>query len=305
MSLRLATYNLKDFFLPPTEGDHAAVEAKVAHIAGQLRGADADVVGLQEVGSEDLTLRLVTTELADLGYAAPLFGTADKRGIRNAILSRLPVRSFKVHTSEALPFPRFVEGDAEPFPGRIPLRRGVVHVRVDAGALGEVDVLTCHLKSGHPRPLQTAKGVDVPDLTPFEVGQSEVRSLVQRAAEALHVRRLVDFLFAELPDRAICVMGDLNDTAESLPVRLLRGVGASNEQILHACADRVPEARRFSRCHGDKTFLIDHILVSAGLKRALAECTIRNDALRDHDTDAAAHTISEDSDHALCVAEFR
>src|SRR5436190_14512309 len=197
MPLRLATFNLKDFFAPRAEEERAAVEAKLAYVAGQLRQARADVVGLQEVGSEDLLDRLATTELAELGYRPPIFGTADQRGIRNAILSRLPVRWSTVHTAEALPFPRFVEGDGEPFPGRIALRRGVVHVRVDAGALGEVDVMTCHLKSGYPRPLLTAEGREVPDATPFDVGQSAVRSLVLRVAEALFLRGIVDSLFAK------------------------------------------------------------------------------------------------------------
>src|SRR5687768_14939087 len=123
MPLRLATFNLKDFFLPRAEPERPIVEAKVANVAKELRRANADVVALQEVGAPELVERLVENELKDLGYGAPVLGTQDKRGIRNAILSRFPIQWSQVHTAAALPFPKFVEGDPDPFPGRIPLRR--------------------------------------------------------------------------------------------------------------------------------------------------------------------------------------
>src|SRR5262249_32858814 len=158
------------------------------------------------------------------GYGAPVVGAPDRRGIRNVILSRHPIQWSQVHQSESLPFPRFVEGDPDPFPHRIPLRRAIIHVRLEAGALGEVDVLTGHFKSNLPADLKKSDGTEVKDMTPHGIGESAVRSLVQRAAEALYVRSLVDSIFAHSPDHAICVMGDLNDTLDSLPVRLVRGI---------------------------------------------------------------------------------
>ena len=50
MPLRIATFNLKDFFLARNEAETDVVEGKVANIAQNLRRADADVVALQEVG---------------------------------------------------------------------------------------------------------------------------------------------------------------------------------------------------------------------------------------------------------------
>jgi endonuclease/exonuclease/phosphatase family metal-dependent hydrolase len=157
MPLRIATFNLKDFFLPRSDAERAVAAAKFANIGANLRRADADVVALQEVGSEQQLERLVA-DLSDLGYGAPVFGTADKRGIRCAILSRLPIVWSQVHTAQALPFPHFIEGDTHPFIDRIPLRRGVVHVRVESPDLGEVDVLTAHFKSNLPVPLRTTDG---------------------------------------------------------------------------------------------------------------------------------------------------
>ncbi|HVJ90077.1 MAG TPA: endonuclease/exonuclease/phosphatase family protein [Labilithrix sp.] len=303
MRLRVATFNLKDFFSARREEERAVVEAKLSNVAASLRRASADVVALQEVGSVDLLDRLVST-VPELAYGAPVVGTPDRRGIRNAILSRLPVQWSQVHTTASLPFPEFVEGDPEPFPNRIPLRRGIVHVRLEVGAIGEVDVLTSHFKSNLPAPKKRADGAEVKETTPAEVGESAVRSLVQRAAEALYVRRLVDGIFAQSPDHAIVVMGDLNDTLESLPVRLVRGIDTTSKHYLRAAAESIPEEGRYSCFHGGGESLIDHILLSERLHRALRHFEIFNENLRYHGPHVDDPPLTEDSDHALCLAEF-
>jgi endonuclease/exonuclease/phosphatase family metal-dependent hydrolase len=300
-TLRLATFNLKDFFLPRKDEEKKVVEAKVANIAKALERADADIVALQEVGEPSLVERVVQN-VGALGYGVPLFGSQDRRGIRNAILSRLPVQWSQVHKATTLDFPTFVDGDPPPFPNRIPLRRGIVHVRVDGGALGEVDVLTAHFKSNLPAEKKTPDGKELPDNTPFEVGQSAVRSLVQRAAEALFVRKLVDDVFAHSPDHSICVMGDLNDTLDSLPISLVRGIDTKNKHHLHPAALLVPEDRRFSCFHGGSPTLIDHILLSETLHKALKGFEIHNETLRYHGPHVEDPPLTEDSDHALCVA---
>jgi endonuclease/exonuclease/phosphatase family metal-dependent hydrolase len=306
MALRLATFNLKDFFLPQADVERPVVEAKIANVARELRRANADVVALQEVGAPELLDRLVASELKDLGYGSPVIGSEDRRGIRCAILSRLPVLWSQVHTAATLPFPRFVEGDPDPFPGRIPLRRGVVHVRVDAGGeLGEVDVMTAHFKSNLPAPLKSKDGIELPDTSLRAHGESAMRSLVQRAAEALYVRGLVDDVLLASPDHAICVMGDLNDTVQSLPVRLLCGLDVTSRFLLRPVAPLIPEDRRFSCYHGLGASLIDHLLLSERLHRACKSVEIQNEQLRNHGPYAeGAIPLTEDSDHALVVASF-
>jgi endonuclease/exonuclease/phosphatase family metal-dependent hydrolase len=210
----------------------------------------------------------------------------------------------QVHQAKALPFPRFVEGDPEPFPDRIPLRRGVVHVRVEAGGLGEVDVMTAHFKSGLPAAKKGLDGKEIADENPHAVGESLVRSLVQRAAEALFVRSLVDGIFAHSPDHAICVMGDLNDTLESLPVRLVRGVDTASKHYLRAGAEAIAAEQRFSCLHENAPKLIDHVLLSERLHRALGSFEIHNEELRYHGPHVDDTPITADSDHALCVAEL-
>jgi hypothetical protein len=202
MPLRIATFNLKDFFLPRSDAERGVAVGKFANITANLRRANADVVALQEVGEVQQVERLVN-DLSDLGYAAPIVGTPDKRGIRVALLSRLPVVWSQVHVHDKLPFPRFAEGDPEPFGARIPLRRGIIHARIESPDLGEVDVMTMHFKSNLPVSFRKADGRERPDTTPAERAESALRSLIQRAAEAIYVRSLVDGIFRASPDHAV------------------------------------------------------------------------------------------------------
>lgn len=303
MSLRIATFNLKDFFLPRSDSERSVAPAKFANIAANLRRANADVVALQEVGEEQQVERLVK-ELADLGYGAPVNGTADKRGIRCAILSRLPVVWSQVHTRPSLQFPHFIEGDAEPFVDRIPLRRGIVHVRVESPELGEVDVMTAHFKSNLPVRKRTLAGKEIEDLSAHARAESALRSLIQRAAEAVFVRGLVDDVLRASPDHAICVLGDFNDKPESLPVRIVLGMGEPTKDTLRSCAELLAPERRYSCLHGNDKTLIDHVLASERLFRAAKSFDIYNDKLRYHGPHVEPVAPTEDSDHALCVAEF-
>jgi endonuclease/exonuclease/phosphatase family metal-dependent hydrolase len=307
MPLRIATFNLKDFFLPRSDAERGVAPRKFANIGENLRRANADVVALQEVGEEQQLERLVK-DVADLGYGAPVIGTADKRGIRCAILSRVPILWSQVHTHKTIPFPRFVAGDPEPFGERIPLRRGIVHVRVESPDLGEVDVLTMHFKSNLPVLFRGTDGREVPDTTPKARAESALRSLIQRAAEAVYVRGLVDDVFRALPDHAVCVLGDMNDGIDSLPVRIVRGLGAPSgepsKELLRPCAELLAEDRRYSCFHGNTKTLIDHVLVSDRLFRAAKSYEIFNEKLRFHGEHVESVAPTEDSDHALCVAEF-
>lgn len=304
MTLRIATHNLLDFFEPSPEAPPSFLEEKMAFVASGLRRADADVVALQEVGSEPLVERLAKRELAGLGYAHVAFAPPDRRGIRCAILSRLPVLETHVHAAGSLRFPRFVESDPEPFGERIPLRRPLVHLRVSS-ELGPVDVLTLHFKSKLGRAMQSDAGEDLFDATARGFAESQLRSLVLRSAEALFVRGLVDGLLAEGHDK-VAVVGDFNDTLDSLPVQIVSGTGRDLDPalVLSPAAALVPEARRFSARHGSRPQLIDHILVSQSLAQHLAGCEIFNEALRDHGPYDPEAPPATDSDHAVVLATF-
>ena len=66
----------------------------------------------------------------------------------------------------------------------------------------------------------------------------------------------------------------------------------------------MPPTERYSCFHGNDKTLIDHILVSERLFRSARSFEIYNEALRYHGAHVEPIAPTEDSDHALCVAEF-
>jgi endonuclease/exonuclease/phosphatase family metal-dependent hydrolase len=302
MPLSLATYNVKNLLEPRDEVGRSVLLAKLDEIARRIRALDADVVGLQEIGPVEL-LRALVSRLPDCGYAEAVAGTADARGIRCALLARVPVVASDVRTAEALPFPVFHAGDPQPFGARIPLRRGIVHARVAASGIGEVDVFVAHFKSAHPVALRDAAGAEVEPLRPRERAEGAVRTLVSRAAEALYMRALVDEVLAREPGAHVAVIGDLNDVPGSPVLRALRCEG---EGELFDCAAAVDPAERFSVLYRGRQAQIDHVLATASLHARLARAHFFNADLCDHGEfdPLRDEPITIDSDHAPLVARF-
>jgi endonuclease/exonuclease/phosphatase family metal-dependent hydrolase len=307
MPLSIGTFNVKDLLAArDDDAARARIEEKLDWIARMVGRLDVDVLGLQEVGSAELVRAIVRRLGPAASYGAPVMGTVDARGIGCALVARVPVVEAHVHTAEALGFPVFVEGDAAPFGKRIPLRRGVVHARVDGGALGHVHVLVAHFKSRRPVPLRDASGAIVTPETCRAFAEGEMRALVWRASEALHVRGLVDDMVATSQDARVAVVGDMNDVLESSTLRTLLGGGAAE---LHACAERAPLARRFSILHDGEPAQIDHVLVTGNLYARLVEARFFNEELRPHApvpivAGAPVELGTIDSDHAPLVTRF-
>jgi predicted extracellular nuclease len=297
--LRLATYNVLNLFDGQDDADKKVLAGKVEFLAARIVESAADVVGLQEIGSEKLLEDLVLSLQKDASYMHRVVGTPDVRGIRNALISRLPFKSSRVLTSPQLEFPRFVEGDPSPFGARLPLRRGVVHAEIDAGDFGSVDVLVVHFKSGRGVPLRTAAGEPIAPVVSRDYGEATVRALVFRAAESLFVRGAVDQLLAD-PKKKVAVVGDFNDVVDSVPVRIVRGGGP---MLLQSCAELVPKEKRYTVMHSGDRKTIDHILVSSEMRNGLKNCSILNELLHDHDA-GYTDVPRADSDHALVVASF-
>lgn len=305
MTFSLATYNVLDLFDPDPQDPRGAeaTEEKIAYLARKLDAVSADVVGLQEIGSEALLLRLVARMTC--GKYTAVIGTPDARGIRCAVLTRLPVLASEVLTTDALRFPVFVEGDAPPFGARLPLRRGIVKVTVDAG--GEpITVFVVHFKSGRPAPLLDAAGAVVEPKTAADAMEGMVRSVVFRSAEALFVRRAVDAVCgaAASPEAtpSVAVVGDFNDVPSSIVFRTVRGAPPAE---LFDATRSIPFERRHSLMHFGKTRAIDHVLVSERLLARVTDARVLNEDLRDHDAlRAAGETHFYDSDHSPVVVRF-
>jgi predicted extracellular nuclease len=303
MALSLATFNVENLLDPRTDPERARLADKIAWIGRMIDACDADVIGLQEVGSLQL-VRAVLERTASPGtWAEPVIGTADARGIRCALVARAaaPLVSAHVHTAESLSFPAFRVGDAAPFGARIPLRRGVVHARVRAAGLGEVDVFVVHFKSVRAVPLRDSSGNEVATRSQRDRAEGQLRAIVWRAAEALFVRGLVDDVLRADPQAHVAVTGDMNDVAESAALRVLRG----DPPDLVDCAAGVDPAQRFSCLHDGNRVQIDHVLASPRLHARLAPdggARFLNSELGASSDGANGEGVA--SDHAPLVVRF-
>lgn len=310
MAVTFATFNVRNLFLaddPRGEGRGAVgsekrrafVRERCEHLAAQIARVDADVVLLQELTGPASLDALADAIGSRLPYTTRFAASTDERGIGNGILARLPVRWVRSHGTSALPIPVFVEGQSAPYGEALPLRRPFVHALVEARELGEVHVFGAHLKSQSARPLRRADGAEVTPASAVDHAEGLFRAMLMRAGEALHLRRLVDEALDGLPEaeRKAVVLGNLNDTADSFPLRLLRSRGPT---ALHPAIELLTSGRRRTVIHGGEGAVIDHALLTWPLYRQVRSVVVHDDGLKElgrHESTAIA------SDHAPVVVE--
>ncbi|ODU05272.1 MAG: endonuclease [Pseudonocardia sp. SCN 72-86] len=277
----IGTWNLENFFPPggpsgPTTS--AAYEAKLDGLATVIADLDPDVLAVQEVGDrqtlEDLATKLTTHSYTSLETADP-----DGRGIRVGFLSRLPL--LDVHQIATFPAPlRPIQVDdttaGEDAMGRPALVAGVV-TRMGT----RIELVTCHLKSK----LLTFPGGAFSTRDEGLRARYGAYALYRRAAEAVTVRDAATGLLAgEGTERAVIVLGDLNDEPNAATTQILSGPPGSeigtggydqpdqgDGARLWNLAARIPEADRYSRIYRGNRELIDHILVSHKVTHAVAD----------------------------------
>lgn len=145
----------------------------------------------------------------------------------------------------------------------------------------DVDLVSCHLKSK----LLTFPGGRFSTSDEGERARFGAYALYRRAAEAATVRAHATVLLGGAgQDRAVLVMGDLNDDPEAATTQVL--LGPSGSEIgtggfdrpdqgdgtrLWNLAARIPEANRYSRIYRGGRELIDHVLASAAITSLVAD----------------------------------
>lgn len=83
----------------------------------------------------------------------------------------------------------------------------------------------------------------------------------QRHAQAEIVHHFAADLIACDPQAAIVLLGDLNDVPGSKTLKLLKG------ELFHNLLEDLPRGQCYTRRHGGQPQALDHILVSAALRR--------------------------------------
>lgn len=270
--VRVATWNLENLFRPDSEAGPDTDEqyqAKLTSLADTITTMNPQVLAVQEVGEpkalEDLVQHLQGqwhTALAD----------PDGRGIRVGFLSRLALSE----TEQVAEYPPELAGVQVNDDGDTAreMSRPLLRARVEAEGT-TITLVSCHMKSK----LLTYPGGRFSPRDEGERARYAVYALHRRAAEAATVRSSAnDLLDGRGQDRAVIVLGDLNDTPHAATTTLLQGppgseIGtggfdrpdAGDGDRLWNLASLIPEDKRHSRTYRGRPELIDHILVSHAL----------------------------------------
>jgi len=204
--LRVASYNVQNLFSAEDarrNGSAAKAPAAMKALAGTIGSMSADVLLLQEVGSEEVLSELNEVLHNPYPYRAVLPGNSD-RGIHLGILSREPFELtshrhlvLKDASGEAL-LEYSSEADAAvDRPGPVRIQRDLMLAELTLADQDRLALFNVHLKSKTNRPWRRLPADDV--------RAAEVRQV------AAHVR---DYLHAH-PRRPVILAGDFNDLRSS------------------------------------------------------------------------------------------
>lgn len=311
----VATWNVENLYRPGAEfgpPDEQTYQRKLDALAATIRSIQPDVIGLQEIGSEEALSDLVTRLTPSLGPLRQVCSEEpDQRGIRCAVLTRFEVVGSRNWSGFPRPLrPVQVSDDST----TNAMGRGALQVRVLVGD-ERLDVVVAHLKSK----LISYPGGRFQPKDEGERGRYAVYALGRRAAEAYALRRLADLLVAgEGQRRAVVVLGDFNDGVDAASTQILQGpagseFGTGGEKTPDAgdawrlwnLAPLLADEESFSRVYKGRGELIDHIFVSHRLKGQVRSVrSLVDRGLPSVGDDPAARRDAEDSDHAPIVATF-
>lgn len=269
-TLTLATYNVENYGPANriTEAgfrkDYPKPEPEKAALRRVIRGLDADVLVLQEMGGAPYLEELRRDLRAEgLDYPHSALAAASDADRHIAMLAKRPLRNITTHP--ALEFPYF--GAKEK------VKRGVLEATV-ASEAGDLVLFAVHLKS---------RFTDRPD---------DPMSAIRRAGEATAIR---DFILKKFPAPAAArfvILGDCNDGRASKALGFLQKRGKTEIAELLPAADSRGELWTHAFRREESYSRVDHILVAPGLRGA-----VHGGAARIYDGDG----VREASDHRPVV----
>jgi endonuclease/exonuclease/phosphatase family metal-dependent hydrolase len=321
--LRVMTWNVQNLLPvrhesgPKTQRE---LNAKIRALASVIDAAEPHVLGVQEVGDDDIVARLQ----AALAHSMPhrRLGVPDGRGIRVGFLSTRVIREPRNVTFFPFGLLPIQVGD-NPFGSAGPptmdgMGRGALQITIRANGR-DVRVLNCHLKS---------KLLSFPDGRFHPRDENERArfgsyALFRRASEATSLRT---WITDQLDDRGdedpFVLLGDMNDEVEAATTQILNGPTGSeigtvgfdrpdrgDPQRMFNLAPLIPEDERFSRVFRGRGELIDHVFASRFLVTGGRTTSVRTlrpggdplPSMTDDPNDVEAH---DGSDHAAILATF-
>jgi len=272
---RVATYNVENYLDQPTKTRPAKSDASKAKIRESILALKADVLALEEMGSLEALQGLrsaLNSEGLDFPYWELVSGS--DTNVHVAILSKFPFLASRPRTND-----NFLLGGR-----RFRVSRGFGEVDIQINPHYTFTLIAAHLKSKRPIPI-----ADEEEL---------------RLEEAKILREEIDNRFAANLNVNLVVVGDFNDSKDSLSTRAVIGRGRlrlidTRPGERNGGSDQTTEARDITWTHfyakEDSYSRIDYILLSPGMAR---------EWIRKETSVLAIPGWGIGSDHRPLVAEF-
>jgi predicted extracellular nuclease len=249
--LVIMTWNTFNFFDSQDDPDHddsvlppEAVQAKLEAISSIIRSINPDLVALQEV--ENLTLLERLNQRGGLNYPnVVLIEGNDPRGIDVGLLTRLKINMIKSHKDDPLP-------QLQGVPPNYRFSRDCLEVHIESGSLQFVTLINHFVSKS----------------------QGEAESLPKRESQARRVRSIVDELQRDNPDVRVVVLGDLNDTPDSIPIKALTKKKPKTSRLYDASL-ALPSQDRFSFVFRGAGELIDYALFTQNFRPLILNESVR------------------------------
>jgi len=278
-SFRVATYNVENYLDQPLGTRPVKSDDAKAKVRESLMTLKADVVALQEMGTTNALLELrASLKSEGLDYQFWEHVTGWDTNIHVAVLSKFPITARRPHTNESFLL----------FGRRFRVSRGFAEVDIKVNDRYSFTLITTHLKSRRPVP---------------EADEAELRE-----QEAIRLREKIDVLFTARPNVNLVVLGDLNDTQDTVSTRAVLGRGKNalvDTRPAERNGDNLPnpnpryEPRNITWTHyygkEDSYSRIDYLLLSRGMAR---------EWIKDETYILALHNWGTGSDHRPLVASF-
>lgn len=306
--MKIATYNVRDLFDERVLHSYGReflltpgfVQQRIDALATTIKAMDADIVAIQEVGSERV-LRAIA-EKTGLGYSV-FIATPDQRGIANAVLYKYPGVCSAVMSLSSLPV--FVDGDEDVYGERLDHSKVRDFIQVESSyAEKPLHIFGIHLKSANAINKKTSDGADIAPVTQLEAADGLIRSRLYQFSQARNLRQKIDTIVSSDVGAQIIVLGDFNTEANDDCMKIIKGHSKKLSGILTNACDEIPENKKFSYLGDGRKRLIDHVLLSESLKKHLVVTTVFNEHLTDQTIHHAPPLIVE-SDHAAISIELQ
>jgi hypothetical protein len=287
--MKIGTYNL-EFLFDEGVRRHSGKEytftkefadSRVDYFAKEFAKINADILFLQELGSESILQRII--KKVDAGYHY-FIAEPDKYGVGNAVIYKdIGCNCESIPTNTAMPV--FTEGNEDALGSQIWSRRDFVKMRTMYKER-TLCLLGIHIKANFLVPETTKDGAAKPMKTQTDKADGIIRSELFRFNQARKARQVIDALFTDDIDTAAIVAGDFNSREGDKLFRIIKGENkGAHDELVSVSSSEAP---------------IDHILVSKNIEGHVVSVDIPKHDIFDHKSDPRFPYIVE-SDHAPII----